>query len=304
MLLSLDIRRFVVKISPRFCLRAELVGAYCADMEHKRIQSSVVFRTGVMVGLLFTVFSCRARESAARDGRIDLPAVLEAVAQTRASGETPVAVFDLDATLFDNSPRTRRLLEEAAQVDPTLTPYTEHIRKLPQQLPYRVDDSLTLAGITDRDARKRFKAYWSARFFTDDYCIYDIPIPGAVDLVNTLHDAGATIVYLTSRGEDRMKAGTIESLRQNGFPIMKSTAVLIMKPTIRGKDTTYKEIAAKNIKNIGKVLITAENESQNANIFAENWPEATHFYLNTTCNPKKIVPLHDSIIKIDDFSQK
>src|ERR1700683_3826001 len=57
---------------------------------------------------------------------------------------TPVVVFDLDGTLFDNRPRTRVILNELAEIWRTSHP--EHAKKLtrlePSAMAYLITDTL------------------------------------------------------------------------------------------------------------------------------------------------------------------
>jgi hypothetical protein len=82
--------------------------------------------------------------------------------------------------------------------------------------------------------------FWHERFFTDEYLALDQPIPGAVDLARRLHDAGATLVYLTSRDLAGMLVGTVASLRDLGFPIAEPGIELVMKPDAAVGDEAFK----------------------------------------------------------------
>ena len=43
---------------------------------------------------------------------------------------------------------------------------------------YGVEDTLRLAGVTDPALHEAVVAFWKARFFTDEYCLEDVPVRG------------------------------------------------------------------------------------------------------------------------------
>lgn len=108
-----------------------------------------------------------------------------------ASGLKRLAVFDLDSTLFDVSPRLQKVLDDFAK-DPL------HQNLFPETLPFfrsvkaeltdwGVDHALKRAGL-DKPSLQFQKAlgqYWRRAFFSNEYLHYDIPFPGAVDFVQS-----------------------------------------------------------------------------------------------------------------------
>jgi hypothetical protein len=230
------------------------------------------------------------------------PVLDEIMDQVRkSSAENPVLVFDLDSTLFNNGPRTRQILVELALEDDTLRPLQPKLQALPNDLPYLVGDTLKRVGLAGGESTDRLVKGWAQRFFSDTYCVFDQPYPGAVEFVREAARQGATIVYLTGRDAPRMAVGTTESLRRSGFPVATPNALLIMKPSGQVEDEAFKRTALETIHRSGLVIATFENEPRNANLFAERWPKAIHVFLTTNSDPKKVVPLAKGIRKIPDY---
>lgn len=224
------------------------------------------------------------------------------VQMSAAAGQRPVVVFDLDGTLFDNGPRTHQILVEVASKNPELHPLTSSLEALPDTgLPYLVTDILALAEIRDPKFVKPLVEGWKARFFTDAYQQLDRPILGAVAYVHRLVSDGAIIVYLTGRDAPGMGAGTVESLRRFGFPVLTPKAVLVMKPSFKESDETFKADAVAMVDRLGKVVAAFENEPRNANLFRKTWPKADSYFVDTSSNPKKKVPLDPALIRIRTY---
>lgn len=230
------------------------------------------------------------------------PTVLDEILdRVRSEKETPVLVFDLDSTLFNNGPRTRQILMEVALQDETLRPLYPKLQTLPADLPYLVTDTLKRIGLEKGDAVDRLVKGWAERFFADDYCVLDQPYPGAVEFVQRAQELGATIVYLTGRDAPRMATGTTLSLRRSGFPVATPRALLVMKTSGQEEDEAFKRTALEAVNRMGTVVGTFENEPKNANLFAGRWPKALHVFLTTNSDPRKVVPLAKVIRKIGDY---
>lgn len=198
----------------------------------------------------------------------------------------PVAIFDLDDTLFHSGSRTRAILEHYAHTRrPELLPA---IRRLPfTALPYSFEAAARRIGIHDAATVADAKAYWARRFFGDQWPIVDVPLSGAVEYVRGLHRKGVRIVYLTGRDEPGMGAGTRQALRDAGFPLERGSerAHLFMKPRFGQDDAEFKSRAVEEIRALGPVFATYENEPGNANILLAAFPDATHFLVGDRHRP-------------------
>jgi predicted secreted acid phosphatase len=218
----------------------------------------------------------------------------------------PVAVFDLDGTLYDNSWRTLRILYEFALSEydwhPTLYESVARIR--PHEMPYGVVAALESVGIHDPVLHSDAFQFWRRRFFTNEYQRFDLPMPGARELVSRLRADGAAIVYFTGRDAENMLLGTVEVLKRDGFPIGTPDTHLFLKPTFDMADNAYKSGAIAHVRRIGETLAAFDNEPGLANLFEAAFPEAMVFHLHTTWAPTPTpVELSPRVQVLRDFRE-
>ena len=207
--------------------------------------------------------------------------ILESVADILDTGERPVVIFDLDATLFDVGPRVWHIFREYAQQheDEELKVALDAYRKT--SMPYLIKDILAEMELATEDRLENIMPYWFDRFFTDHYQHFDTTVQGAVSYVRELYAAGAHIVYLTGRDAPGMLVGCCESLRRHGFPMGVVRAQLIMKPDFDIPDPVFKEEACGFIDSLGAVVASFDNEPGNCNIFQQHWPQGVNVLLDT-----------------------
>ena len=197
------------------------------------------------------------------------------------SDPLPVVTFDLDSTLFDNRPRQKAILSEFAKVH-----RLSGVERIPiEEIDgWRLIESIDrLDGIAGREEalRAAFKPFWRDRFFTSEFCRFDVALPGASDFVLAVARAGAQIVYLTGRHEG-MKQGTADSLAEWHFP----AASLMVKPTFEMSDTQWKEVAVAKIRAMGPVVACFDNETTHVNRLKTAFPEALVVWLRTDHSPE------------------
>lgn len=195
-------------------------------------------------------------------------------------------LFDLDGTLYDNRPRTLRILHAfAAQLPKEHAEAARTLRALTAaDLQYRLDETLGPRGVS-ADIIARAQSAWRARFFTDAACADDVPVAGAVAFARACWDAGATVVYLTGRDIPGMLLGTTRTLRDDGFPIAVPRVELVMKPTFEEGDTEFKQRLLDAFDELGTVVASFDNEPGNCNLFHRRWPEAFTVLLDTQKAP-------------------
>lgn len=231
----------------------------------------------------------------------ELSRLLRTTTETARRGELPVVVFDVDSTLFDTALRHLRILTEFAHDHPEhglidrVATYTPHDMHWDVWHPL-LQDGLGLSG----EVKEALFEYWWDRFFSDEYCRIDLPVPGAVSLVRGLHDRGAMIYYLTARPVDTMGPGTLASFERWGLPVLVGRTILQLKPSSHTDDASYKHDAMEDIAALrGTVVGTFENEPGHANMFAETWPEAQHFLMDMGHSHGAPAPRDDLIVLKD-----
>ena len=231
-----------------------------------------------------------------------LTEVEERAARVVERGERPVAVFDLDGTLFHNGSRTKAIWLDAARRSRKDFPDLQGKLEIldPLTLPYRVKSALPGLGVTDPAAQKMLMDAWVAGFFSDDFIQFDVPLAGAAEFVNGLRDAGTTVVYLTGRDAPRMLVGTTASLRETGFPLGVHATELIMKPDPAVEDSLFKAGVFDYLDGLGVVVGVFENEPGNVNALAARFPTAVGVFLDTNHRPEA-PPVDPHLPRISDF---
>lgn len=250
----------------------------------------------IVVSLMFAFIGGSAFAAVTSDGSAPvykpelLEEVLKACEKAVSEKHTPVVVFDLDSTLFNNGPRNRAIIEEFAETVKDKHPdFYKAVKAMKDEhLAYSLDDTLKNIGVNDEKVLKELKKVWYDKFFTDKYVVLDQAYDGAADYVNKLHKAGAKIVYLTGRDTPDMEKGTIQSLKDSKFPIGDTNSILLTKPEKKIKDDEYKRTASADILKMGKVIASFDNEPKNVNLFKETFPGAIIVFVETNHSPKAV----------------
>ncbi len=211
-----------------------------------------------------------------------LSEVLDVVGRWTGPG-APVVVFDLDATLFDNRPRTLEILmelrEEVAADDVELADALLSLEV--ERISYLLSDTLKGCGIYRADLVKQITSYWHDRFFTDEYIACDVPTHGAPEYVRAIYEAGAVVCYLTGRDIPGMLVGTVAKLRDEGFPIAVAGTELILKPDEHMHDEAFKRGALPTLSRVGDLVAFFDNEPANCNLAKAMFPDAIVALLET-----------------------
>ena len=229
-----------------------------------------------------------------------LDEILARIRSTKVARHTPVVVFDLDHTLFDNGPRTIILLREFA-LSVGETQLHQRLAAVPELgVPYQVSEVLAGVGEHRPEIVQAAHAYWLARFFTDDIQRVDVPVAGAREYANETFEAGATVVYLSGRDVPNMLVGCTESLRTHGFPVGLAHTVIVLKPNFEMRDLDFKRDVIDFLDTLGSVVATFDNEPANCNLFRRMFPNGVSVFLDTAMAPEA-PPLDDGIPHIKDF---
>jgi hypothetical protein len=220
-----------------------------------------------------------------------------------AQGREGLIAFDLDGTLYDNRPRTLRILTEYGFLRGSERPdLLRAIQALSlSQVQYLVADTLAKVGVVSEEDVRGAIGYWKARFFTNSYVELDLPVPGAVAFVNRLHSAGLTPVYLTGRDAPNMLQGTLRSLQRDGFPAGTVDTRFILKESFERPDEEYKEAVIVSLRRSGEVIAAFDNEPGLCNLFKSSFPSATVGWIRTAYAPGAAA-IADGILEVPDFS--
>lgn len=203
-------------------------------------------------------------------------------------GKTSLAVFDLDSTLFDVSPRLEKILLDFAAAPLNQKRFPEQVALLRNIKTLRTDwgimGALSRAGLDGHhpEFQEAVKAYWQKSFFSNHYLQFDVPYEGAVEFVNHVSEAGAHVVYLTGRDVERMGGSSGEILEQWGFPL-NHKAELVLKPHRSMDDAQFKTdwfIAAEK-KSFEKIYFF-ENEPVNLQHLATHGPKIEMIFFEST----------------------
>jgi len=228
-----------------------------------------------------------------------------------------LAIFDLDSTLFDVSPRIAQILREFA-ADPKMRsawPEETHIIRDIEPHPdaYGIRISLERAGIKDPNPefKKSIIDYWRKYFFANEHLRYDVPYPGAAEYVRDLQKAGGEIIYLTGRDVPRMLQGTIEQLKTHGFPLDDQLLVysppesedklytdrldvkrghLYLKPDSSYDDAVFKKDFFIRVDHAPGPVWFFENEPANIHLVLEHCPHIQVLYVETVHSGAKPPP--------------
>ncbi len=228
--------------------------------------------------------------------------LFEKIAVATAAGRLALVVFDLDGTLYDNAPRTLRILTEFAHEHALEHPgLLEQIHAIPlSRVRYGIADTLAPYGVSDPALIEALKAYWFARFFTNDYLVHDLPSPGAAAFVHQVLAAGGTPVYLTGRDAPNMLLGTVTTLQRDGFPVGTLDTRAILKDCFERPDGEFKAAVIEHLRHAGAVVGAFDNEPGLCNMFKEAFPEAIVAWLDTSHAPGAPA-LRQDVLRTKDF---
>jgi hypothetical protein len=215
---------------------------------------------------------------------------------------TPVVVFDLDGTLFDNRPRTRAILSELSDSWRASHPETATLlsRTHDVEPAYLLTETLERLGVTDPERVAEAQAFWRDRFFADSHLHHDVALPGAVEFAKDCYAAGAILIYLTGRDLPLMGIGSFRSLRDSGFPIGLPGTELVLKPDAAMPDEDFKRLEAPKLARVGMIVASFDNEPVNCNTILAQNPECESILVDTQHLPGA-PPLAPGVRVIGDF---
>lgn len=218
-------------------------------------------------------------------------------------GGHPLALLDLDLTLVDNGPRTRKIL--TTWVDSLVGRLSARVvdamaeRAATLPLVFSIRDNLwrVLVGTSDDAAEeaalrtladkeelaplaKEGFLFWRDAFFDPRWLVHDVALEGAVEAVRTLVDEGVTVVYVTARKLD-LASMTVSSLLRLGFPVAGPHALLLTNDHPSRTDHESKVVSLDYCARLGTPVLCAENEPAHANTMHRRFPSALTVLIET-----------------------
>ena len=207
-----------------------------------------------------------------------------------AGAEKPIAIFDLDGTVFDVVYRSMEIMRRFAALPDIRSRFPEQIAQVSklrhQDYLYGLDATLGNVGIdrySEHSAHFLHAAetFWYRHFFVDEFLNYDVPYPGALGCVKHLYAQGVQIVYLSGRDIPNMSVGTIRSLEKHGFPHTGHNITICLKPAYGLDDLLFKKQSIEAIATQGEIVLTLDNEPANVQLFSDRFPRAINIHFNT-----------------------
>ncbi|MDA8412098.1 MAG: HAD family hydrolase [Treponema sp.] len=193
-----------------------------------------------------------------------------------------LALFDIDSTLMDTTPRNLAILAAARGRIPGLDACWD---RLDLSRPFwDIGEPLRRAGIEDRGLFEELRAFWTERFFTDEWLIHDRPYPGAAELLADLKNDGFTLAYLTGRHSPGMEVGTRRSFLEYGLPAGPEE-IFFFKPDFAMEDEAFKASVCDELGRRGTLVVAIDNEPANSNLFHRAFPRALAVWLDTVTSP-------------------
>lgn len=194
-----------------------------------------------------------------------------------------LALFDIDSTLMDTTPRNVAILEAAARSIPTLG---ELLPRLDLVTPFwDIQEPLRRSGLAESSLLTQVKAFWRRRFFSDEWLDFDRPYPGVADFLSDLKAEGFALAYLTGRNSGGMELGTRRSFVRHGLPAGPSER-FYFKPNFEMGDGEFKAGVRGDVAALGTLVVAVDNEPANANLFRTAFPEALVVWLDTVTSPE------------------
>jgi phosphoglycolate phosphatase-like HAD superfamily hydrolase len=216
-------------------------------------------------------------------------------------GRKAVLAFDLDSTLLDNRPRQAALVQRFVGEGggfPSLASFdARHL-----QTGFDMREALQRHGLTALEAAAfltDFRPYWREHFFTNALCRADVPVRGAPAYVGQGFGAGAQVAYVTARPE-LMRQGTLDTLRQHGFPLPGRRVELWMKDDGEATDEDFKRGTHHQLLEAGRVVGAFDNEPSHANDYRASFPEAAVVLL-ATGHSGRVSTLAEGIVAAPHF---
>lgn len=204
---------------------------------------------------------------------------------------TPIFIVDLDGTLFDNYPRQleiyRKLENQFPQIRHIIPDEELFLNPPPYNLLSLIEKNLVRIHYSNiKTLMKKVSREFLKMFLSNQFLQQDTPFLGAAAVLQEISKMGINIWYLTGRSQRTMKNGTLMSLRTAGFPlpVKNSTVSLIMKPTKKMTDKSFRNIVFNSIplNKRDSILGYLDNEAELCQLALNFFPSALIIHFQST----------------------
>ncbi len=214
-----------------------------------------------------------------------------------------LAIFDLDSTLFDVTPRTFKIMQDFAKIPNNKKLYPEDTKKISEMknIPvlFHIKDTLDILELKSKQCVSELITFWKQKFFSNHYLGYDILTKGALEFITDLLNHNIEVMYLTGRDKIRMKDGTLDRLKKEGF-LLNSLETLVMKPHKDMSDSKFKRDVVISTENRHDIIWFFENEPENIHLVYKDAPHVKVVFFDSVHSGRKPEPC-DKTPRIKSF---
>lgn len=237
-----------------------------------------------------------------------LNSILKTAQNVIGQGGVFKAVFDLDSTLFDVTPRAQKILHDFASDAAMRLRFPEATQILlsgkPLQPTYQLKNQLIHLGLHTQphEFYPLIFDFWKKHFFGNDYLPHDVPYEGAIDYVKEIHQIGANVIYLTGRDVHRMGTGTESQLQQWKLPLGER-ARLALKPHKDMEDAEFKRDFLLTLPKDNVEIWFFENEPVNVHLVMQDAQHVKIVFFESVHSEKAEPPSPEKVPYIRSFSR-
>ena len=198
----------------------------------------------------------------------------------------PLAIFDLDSTLYNVSPRTQKIVHDFCLQDVVKQAYPKESSTL-ANIPIQSNDWGYFEALDRHNFvssvrfLKQLSKFWRQNFFSNTYMDHDKTYKNASAFVNSITPLNCDIMYLTGRSQDKMLPGSWKNLKRDSFPIQNESS-LVMKTNPDLPDHIFKTGVIAEIKKNYEHIILFENEPKILNRVNIDHPETMLCFIDST----------------------
>jgi hypothetical protein len=218
----------------------------------------------------------------------------------------PLLIVDLDDTLLDKRPRVMKVLSDLIMDQNPEIPLTDDVRAKiaeikPRTMKYDLKETLQDVGVDDETMLNWLLTEFKRLEVSDQYIMFDLPIPGSVDFIKGISTAGAMTMYLGGlRNMSTSKFGTERSISMYELPAPRGeVGALFMSEEDVEDDMEFKRDLLEPLSKAGEVIAVFDNEPSACNLFKESFPDAAVVLVDTS--RKSDDDLVDGISVIKNF---